>query len=434
MNSPQSTNLRRDEESRFTHNKDDRLIIRLTNGEDKLKCRQEWMCQQELERQRERLKQQMILNYGRKHAEITKHNQTSSHRSRSTSSNTLPLYFRHKEKSMSSAAFKSDIVSKKLDGSASGAVPLFKGPEGAQFNIKDLRQIEVNIRRNILVKGPVTELQRDILDPEDVILERREGEGRRPIFDRDEIKKAVSEVKKQHTLVATNSEQSGKLRIFKRCSSSLSLNRSRSYSPGYPSHIRSRNAESKHHRRVEYNYCHKSDRHDNTDNKEHKEKYIGRDIRRHNNNHSYSEERNASSSHSRSIIENRSYCNRYRDRYRNRSNERSQEKGDRDKDRDRNRCTERDRNRNRDSFRNRKDTAPHCVKPVPMDIYYGTLPPRPLLMSPMVPIPRGQFPLLRGRRHPSLMAPVRSFPPQFIPPDVYRMELPVPNIKYKPMF
>jgi len=39
----------------------------------------------------------------------------------------------------------------------------------------ELRRIKVDIHRNISVKGPVTELQRDIVNPEDVIVKRREG-------------------------------------------------------------------------------------------------------------------------------------------------------------------------------------------------------------------------------------------------------------------
>jgi hypothetical protein len=52
---------------------------------------------------------------------------------------------------------------------------LFKGPEGTQINTTELRRIKVDIRRNIPVRGPITELERDILDPEEVIVKRREG-------------------------------------------------------------------------------------------------------------------------------------------------------------------------------------------------------------------------------------------------------------------
>lgn len=40
----------------------------------------------------------------------------------------------------------------------------------------ELRRIKVDIHRNISAKGPVTsDLERDILNPEDVIVKRREG-------------------------------------------------------------------------------------------------------------------------------------------------------------------------------------------------------------------------------------------------------------------
>ncbi|KYN33074.1 hypothetical protein ALC56_12708, partial [Trachymyrmex septentrionalis] len=63
----------------------------------------------------------------------------------------------------------------RLDGSTSGTVPLFRGPQNAQIDTSELRRIKVDIHRNIPVKGPVTELERDILNPEDVIVKRREG-------------------------------------------------------------------------------------------------------------------------------------------------------------------------------------------------------------------------------------------------------------------
>lgn len=63
----------------------------------------------------------------------------------------------------------------RLDGSTSGTVPLFKGPEGIQISTTELRRIKVDIRRNIPTKGPIPELQRSILNAEEVVLKRREG-------------------------------------------------------------------------------------------------------------------------------------------------------------------------------------------------------------------------------------------------------------------
>ncbi|XP_029159689.1 uncharacterized protein LOC114931712 isoform X2 [Nylanderia fulva] len=101
----------------------------------------------------------------------------------------------------------------RLDGSTSGSLPLFKGPEGIQISTTELCRIKVDIHRNILTKGPiVTELQRSILNAEDVVLKRRDGEGTKPIFDREEIKKAVTktnEIEERRTVVAVDGEQSG---------------------------------------------------------------------------------------------------------------------------------------------------------------------------------------------------------------------------------
>ncbi|XP_032689083.1 uncharacterized protein LOC116852643 isoform X2 [Odontomachus brunneus] len=181
MNPTRSTNLRRGEES-STRNENDRLIVKLRNEDEKLRRRREWMRQQELERQHEKLKQQMILNYERKRAETMKSKRTSSHHSRSKSSSKSPSYDRHRERS-SSRLSKSETLFKKLDGSTNGVVPLFKGPEGTQISSTELRRIKVDIRRNIPAKGPITtELQRDILNPEDVILKRREGNYREDVL------------------------------------------------------------------------------------------------------------------------------------------------------------------------------------------------------------------------------------------------------------
>lgn len=60
-------------------------------------------------------------------------------------------------------------------------------------------------------------------------------------------------------------------------------------------------------------------------------------------------------------------------------------------------------------------------------IFLQNFPPRPIIVNPMVTIPRGQVPPLGRGRHPPLMAPVRPFPPRFGPPELYRMGHPTPN-------
>jgi len=53
-----------------------------------------------------------------------------------------------------------------------------------------------------------------------------------------------------------------------------------------------------------------------------------------------------------------------------------------------------------------------------------SFPPRPIVVSPMVPL-RGQIPTMGRGRH--LMAPIRPFPPRFVPPDMYRLGHPPLN-------
>lgn len=56
-----------------------------------------------------------------------------------------------------------------------GTTPLFKGPEGTQVSAAELRRIKVDIHRNVPGKATTDDLQRDIINPEDVLVKRREG-------------------------------------------------------------------------------------------------------------------------------------------------------------------------------------------------------------------------------------------------------------------
>ncbi|XP_072743505.1 feminizer isoform X2 [Anoplolepis gracilipes] len=420
MNPTRSTNVRRHEDSRCRNEDHDaNSVLRSRTEEEKQRRRREWQRQQERERQHERLKQQKILEYERKRAQALGYPEPkSSYRSRSKSSSKSPSRYRHREQSTISAS-KPCTLFEKSDGSASGAGPLFKGPEGIQISTTELRRIKVDIHRNIPIKGPISELQRSILDPEDVVLKRREGEGSKPIFDREEIKKAdnINEVEERRTVVAISGEQSGstsKLQTSKKHSSSLSP----IYSGYLSSHSSRYRTDSKHQdNRTEFRDHHKNNGSSIEKHREYKEKYIERDPHKYKTDRSRSRERDSRKSHSRSLMEERSY----RDRYRDRSNERSRERRDRDRDKD----------RDRDRSRERRDVAPHYIEPpIHVPIYYN-LPPRPIVVSPMVPFPRGQVPPMGRGRH-SLMAPVRPFPPRFIPPDIYRLGPPPPNPRYGP--
>ncbi|XP_025267637.1 uncharacterized protein DDB_G0284459 isoform X2 [Camponotus floridanus] len=394
--------------------------------EERLRRRREWQWKQKRERQYEKLKQQKILEYERKRAQALGYAEPKSvHHSRSKSSSKSPQY-RHRGRSWTSAS-KSGTLFEKLEGSTSGTIPLFKGFEGIQINTKDLRRIKVIISRNIPVNDPIPDLQRNIINAEDVILKRREGEGSKPIFDREEIEKAtkINEIEERHTAAIDGEQQSDSTDK----SQTSSLLSSILYDSEYLSF-----------------------------------------------------DQFSPKSHTRSLMEEKSYCDRYRDRSsehsrkrkdRNRDSDRSRKRRrdkdrdrdksrerrrDRDRDRDKSRERRRDRDRDRDRSRERKDVAPHYVEPpihvpdrdrdrdkskerkdvaphyvespIHVPIYYN-LPPSPIVVSPMVPF-RGQVPPMARGRHSALMAPVRPFPPWFIPPDMYRLRPPPPNPRYGP--
>nr|CAD7195526.1 unnamed protein product [Timema douglasi] len=55
-----------------------------------------------------------------------------------------------------------------------GERPVFRGPEGSGFDINELKKISVDIRRNL--PGSSVTVERNIINPEDVVLVRRPGD------------------------------------------------------------------------------------------------------------------------------------------------------------------------------------------------------------------------------------------------------------------
>ncbi|XP_031850474.1 feminizer isoform X4 [Nomia melanderi] len=200
--------------------------------EEKMQRRREWMLQQEREREHERLKKKMILEYEMKRARekglpAPKHSTPSCSKSRSKSPRSQP----RRTSTSTSTSKKAPVLSERLE-SLDGTVPIFKGPEGTQISANELRRIKVDIHRNIPGESKDTELQRDIINPEDVVVKRREGEGSKPIFERDEIKGTSEEIEERRTVVSVNNENlEGKSKTFKKRSTSLSPVRTRSHSP-----------------------------------------------------------------------------------------------------------------------------------------------------------------------------------------------------------
>ncbi|XP_076754884.1 uncharacterized protein LOC143425776 [Xylocopa sonorina] len=392
--------------------------------DERLRRRREWEIQQKKEREHERLKKKMILEFEMRRARekgLPLPKIKDSHHSRSKSRSRSPKD-QHRRTAASSMPMTS-ILSKKLE-SSSGTTPLFRGPEGTEVSAAELRRIKVDIHRDIPGKTATTgELQRDIVAPENVMLKRREGEGSKPIFEREEIKIIkTEETKELRTVVAIDSDNLDyKSKTSKKYTASPNRSRSRSHSPRRTSSRYSRHEGSKHndretsrssreryrsrHRSREYNE--RSERrgrsHDDEQDKILRERQSHQD-------RSYSmdtrQERWDRNSRNRTSRNNRSY----RD-YRGRSRERSRDRAHRDRSRER--------------------RIPHYIEQIPVPIYYSNFPPRPMMVGPLVPI-REQVPL-GGSRHPPIMSPFGPFPPRFIPPNMYRFR-PPPTPRFGPMY
>lgn len=143
--------------------------------EERQRRRRQWLIQQEREREHERLKQKMILEYELKRA---REKDASHSRGRLVDENNSKSRTRDRSleivciKNAKTTSSKSPAIPGKSD-TACGSTSLFKGPEGTQISEKELHCIKVDIHRNIPVKGQISELQRDIINPEDVIIIRR---------------------------------------------------------------------------------------------------------------------------------------------------------------------------------------------------------------------------------------------------------------------
>ncbi|XP_076687432.1 uncharacterized protein LOC143379025 isoform X2 [Andrena cerasifolii] len=364
-----------DEKPKPSGNEDSDAVLRARTEEERQRRRREWMIEQEKMIRHNRLKRKMALEYEIRRARnmglpLPEGRCNRPRRSRSESPPS-----RHRRTSEHYTP-KVTVLSKKFETS-SGTTPLFKGPESTKTSPTELHKIKVDIHRNIPGRAATNELKRDIPNKEDVVLKRRAGEGSKPIFDREEIKRVISEtevVEEHRTVVTVNLENSeNKSGTLKRHSASLSLTRIRSHSP---------RRRSPHHRRY--------------------------DDSKHGDEGSYRSDRKKD--HSR---ERKDGDRSYRDhRERPRDHSRNRRKTDKSRDSPWER-----RKRNR----SREPSIQHYIEPIPVPIYYGNFPPRSIMVGPnsLVPI-RGQVPL-GVNRHPAIMGPLRPFPPRFIPLDMYRL-------------
>ncbi|XP_033321927.1 uncharacterized protein LOC117218033 [Megalopta genalis] len=392
-----------------------------SRSEEKMLRRREWRIQQDLQREHERLKQKKIYEYEMRRARekglpLPKPPSFAHSRSKSKSPESQP-------RRTSSSSTNTPILSERLE-STDGMASLFKGPEGTKISAVELRRIKVDIHRNIPGKSTGSELQRDIVNPEDVIVKRRAGEGLKPIFEREEIKGTVTnekEIEEHRTVVSVNSETiDSKSKTFKKRSTSSSPIKTRSSSPRHTSSRLSRHEDSKHEDKRSY----RNDReryYSRDEGKEYRDSYREKE-RRHARSRNVDEERSRKGrdhSHSREREERRRDSHHRDERsyreYRERSRERSRDRRDRDRDRS----------------REQRVPIPHYIEQIPVPICYGHFPPRPIMMAPLVPI-RSQVPM-GSSRHPTMIGPLRPFPPRFIPPDVHRLRAP-PNPRFGPMF
>ncbi|XP_076659974.1 uncharacterized protein LOC143363246 isoform X1 [Halictus rubicundus] len=357
--------------------------------EKKMLRRREWKLEQERQRRHERLKQKKIYEYEMQRARekgLLPPKPPNRSKSRSKSPRSRP------RRPCTSSTTNTPILSERLE-SVDGTVPLFKGPEGTKISAAELRRIKVDIHRNIPGKSTDSDLQRDVINPEDIVVKRRGGEGSKPIFEREEIKGVVTkteEVEERRTVVTVNNDTlDGKSKTFKKRSASLSPIRNRSHSPRRTLSRHSRHEDTKHESRRSYREDRERYRSRNGS-REYSDRY-GEKERRRTESHIAEEERNRRSrDHSRS----RDREERKSDRYSHHRDERSYRYGHR---------------RDRSGSREERVPPPHYFGQIPVPIYYSHFPPRPIMMANPMQI-RGQAPMM-----------LRPFPPpRFILPHRLR--------------
>nr|AGZ61872.1 complementary sex determiner [Apis mellifera] len=392
-----------DEKFKQLRNEDNEIDLRSRTKEERLQHRREaWLIQQEREREHQRLMKKMILEYELRRIREKLGSERSKTKSRSPDS---------RDRSNTSNTSKTVILSDKLESSDDKS--LFRGSEDIQINATELQKIKLEIHRDLPGKSTTTvEVKRDIINPEDVILIRRTGEGSKPIFEREEIKNVltkINKIKEHDTVLVVNIEKSGN-ESKKYATSSNSL-RNRTHGFQHTSSRYSRERSCSRDRNREYR---KKDRQYEKLHNE-KEKLL--------------EERTSRKRYSRSRErEQKSYKNEnsYR-KYRETSKERSRDRRERERSREpkiisslSNNTIHNNNNYNKKLYYNIINIEQIPV-PVPVPIYCGNFPPRP--MGPRISI-QEQIPRFRH------IGPPTPFP-RFIPPNAYRFRPPL-NPRFGP--
>nr|AAQ67418.1 complementary sex determiner [Apis mellifera]DAA06292.1 TPA_exp: complementary sex determiner [Apis mellifera] len=397
-----------DEKFKQLRNEDNKIDLRSRTKEERLQYRREaWLVQQEREQEYEKLKRKMILEYEL----YIKYSHTHEKKLVLERSKTKSKSPESRDRSNTSNTSKTFILSDKLE--SSDDTSLFRGPKGIQINATELQKIKLEIHRDLPGKSTTTtvEVKRDIINPEDVILIRRTGEGSKPIFEREEIKNVltkINKIKEHDTVLVVNIEKSGN-ESKKYATSSNSL-RNRTHGFQHTSSRYSRERSCSRDRNREYR---KKDR---------------RYEKLHNEKEKLLEERTSRKRYSRSRErEQKSYKNEnsYR-KYRETSKERSRDKTERERSKERkiisslsNNYISNISNYNNNNNYNKKlyyniNYIEQIPVPVPVPIYCGNFPPRP--MGPWISI-QEQIPRFR------YIGPPTPFP-RFIPPNAYRFRPP----------
>ncbi|KAF7997602.1 hypothetical protein HCN44_006173 [Aphidius gifuensis] len=355
-----------------------------------MRIRKEWKKMQELKEKHERHKQERIekfeLERARKLALQKSKTNRSSHSPDSSRSRS-----RDNNKSRSgnhSIACKTSIMSEKCD-TGSSSTKLFKGPEGTKISIDELKKIKIEIgkQKKIGSTNKTADIERDIINPEDVIVRRRDGEGANPIFEREELNPKDTEDKERRVIVETNEKNENKRRR------SISLSpprRSRSPSRRTSRHESSSRHHGNHNERHGSPREHRNSRHSS---------YHRSPLR---------DERDSRYHSSRSST--------HRDYHHARDNSRDRRNGD-------------------DRIRDRGISYPHpyMTEPIPLSMYYGNFV-RPMIMDPLMAMRAPMPPMMRGRV-PQMMGHMRPpFGARFqLPPQIFRPNMP-PNQRFGRMF
>nr|AXJ14349.1 transformer B [Leptopilina clavipes] len=412
----------RDRRSGTSRNKDRRTSDRRVEGE-RDKRKEAWLIQQQRDRDHEILKQKMLLEYELKKATILKEQkEKSSRRSRSTS----------RSKDRTKSISKSAIMSEKFE-TPGGSEPLFRGPSTSLRPTEaELRQIKVDIHRKI--SGPIiinNDLQREIVNPEDVRVKRREDEGIKPIFHWIEPDKSrFSEKAELREVRTVNFEKSrNENRSPKRRSRSLSpleernrrrrdtsLSRRDRRENSVQIQWRSqRRSKSRDKERSVHNSCIRTQRRSKSNDSD--DDCYGRYKRNGRSDGSRDRSRPSSSSHhhDRSSHSSRRPSSRERSRSVDRRREdlgrltRTESVRDyRGRSRERQESYRQIERENSEGRPREMPSYPHYVEHIPVPVYYGNCS-RPVMMGPMMPM-WGPPPI---RNRPPFGA---GFPPRFMNP------------------